>query len=121
MIGGVQFYWSLGVVVADTLLLEQAGIVIDDHVNRPCRVTVESVIPEEGFELDARSRLGEKIKLTVVLVNHGKVERELFTVEGKIIAFRVEQDPPREGSAPPSFPRVYFTVEQDRIAPEDNA
>ncbi len=111
----LQLYANLGVVVNGTLLLEQAGVVIDDHVGRRCRITVESALPENGPELDGRSLLGERVKLAIPILRlpmrRDDLGPPLLEIEGPVVAARTEQ-PPGESS------RTFFTVE-DRPLPTD--
>ena len=115
----MRLYATLGVVLNGTLLLEQAGVVIDDHVGRPCRVTVESAIPEEGFEVEARGRIGERVKLAVHIMRYGDREPgpKILEVEGPIVATRTDQ-PPAEGRST-ALPRTFFTVEDQPEKTED--
>jgi len=111
----LQCYASLGAVLNDDLLLEQCGILIEDHVNRRCRVTIESAVPEKGYEVDARTRLGERVKLAVHLVRMGNTKEigsPILTITGPIVASRTEQAPGEQA-------RHFFTVEQERLRPED--
>lgn len=90
----VQRYASLGVKVNDRLLLEQCGVVIDDHVNRPCRVTVTSAVPESGLEFDGRLCLGERVRISVHLVARPKtVGPAIVEVYGPIVAAQMTQGP----------------------------
>jgi hypothetical protein len=111
----LQLYANLVVVVNGTLLLEQAGVVIDDHVGRRCRVTVESALPEAGHELDGRALLGGRVKLAVHILRSALRRDDLgpplLEIEGPVVAARTEQ-PPGE------IARTYFTVE-DQPPPTD--
>ena len=88
----LQLYAKLGVVLDGRWLLEQCGVVISDHVNRPCRIAIESVLPESGLEVNARRRLGDIVNVAVHLVSQpGKLGLEVLAMRGAIIACTIRQ------------------------------
>jgi len=110
----LHHYACLGVVLNGDVLLEQCGLVIEDHVNRRCRVTVESALPESGPEVDARARLGEHVKLAVHVMRMGRPKDlgpAILEIAGPIVASRVEQEPGE-------LARLFFTVEQAKLRAE---
>jgi hypothetical protein len=112
----LQYYANLGVRMNDDVLLEQAGVTIDDHVNRRCRITVTNAFPETGPEVDARVRLGEVVKLSVHICKGHRREDigpPIIEVKGPIVACRIEQESPSHCA------QIIFTVEQARIAPDE--
>jgi hypothetical protein len=84
----LQMYAKLGVVLNGDLLMEQCGVVIDDHVNRPCRIHVESAVPMTGHEVDARVRLGDVVKLAILMLGprRGEVGPSILEIEGPIVS-----------------------------------
>ena len=111
----LQYYANLGIKINGEPLMQQCGVVIEDHVNKRCRVTVESALPESGPEFDARVKLGATVKLSVHIVTHRGREYgpAIVELEGPVVASRIEQPAERAGV------RAIFTVEQGRVAPED--
>ena len=88
----LQMYAKLGVVLNGQWLLEQCGVAIHDHVNRPCRIAIESVLPASGLEVNARRRLGEIVNVAVHLVSvPGKLGLEVLAMRGEIIACSIRQ------------------------------
>ena len=108
----LQLFASLGVTVNGELLQMQAGVTIEDHVGRPCRVTIESMVPENGPEFDARTRLGQRTRVLVHLVTRGsgglQVGPTLVQVDGPIVASRIERPASGDGG---TAVRAIFTVE----------
>ena len=88
----LQLYAKLGVVLDGRWLLEQCGVAIHDHVNRPCRIVIESVLPESGLEVNARRKLGDIVNVAVHLVSRpGQLGLEVLSMRGAIIACTIRQ------------------------------
>jgi hypothetical protein len=102
----LQCYAKLGVVLDGVWLQEQFGVVIDDDVRRPCRVTIASAVPESGIEVDARKKLGEPVRVAVHIVQRpGVLGPELLAMDGVVVASSTRQ-PLGDG-----FTVAEFTVE----------
>jgi hypothetical protein len=109
----LHLYANLIARVNGDLLQEQCGITIEDHVNRRCRITIDSALPEKGPEFDGRLRLGETVKLSVHVFSHLRAAGPaIVEIEGPIVASRIEQEP-GQGA------HLIFTVEQGRLAPDE--
>jgi hypothetical protein len=109
----LQYYAHLAACLNGDLLMEQTGITIEDSVNEPCRVTIDSALPEKGAEVDPRTRLGELVTVGVfILGSDRKLSTALLEVEGKIIASEISQPPGKPA-------RVRFTVEQECVLPPE--
>lgn len=92
----LQRYACLGVSLNGSLLREQCGVQIVDHVNRRCRVRVEMVVPQAGPEVDARARLGEVVDIGVHIVRGHRLDdvgAPIVTVRGPIIESFVATTP----------------------------
>ena len=85
----LQVYAKLIVKVDGALLQEQQGVTIEDHVNRPCRMTIASAVPEAGAEFDARKRIGETIRVSVHMLKRSyptEAGDALLDIDARIVS-----------------------------------
>jgi hypothetical protein len=92
----LQLYANLVAKVDDALLLEQTGIAIRDAVGEPCRITIDTVMPESGLEFDGRKRLGDVVRVSVHVMRRGDardISEALVEVTGKVVDASTTQRP----------------------------
>lgn len=121
----VTYFAHLAVCLNGVMLEMQSGVHVIDEVNKPCRVVVESVLPEDGPEaVDPREAivrsalqqvtLGADVSVTVVLYTRGRKVEPLLTVNGPVVACEYLQPPDDK-----SLATQRFTVEARIKRPDD--
>lgn len=92
----LQLYANLVAKVDDALLLEQTGIAIRDAVGEPCRITIDTVMPEHGLEFDGRKRLGDVVRVSVHVMRRGdlrNISDAIVEMAGKVVEASTTQRP----------------------------
>lgn len=90
-----KLYPHLVAVLNGRLLEQECAILIEDRVNQPCRVTIESAFPSDGPEYDARAHLGDTVELLIWKRHFGTAHDPqaaiVLGIKGKVVESTLQQ------------------------------